>query len=120
LHERSRSAHDSDDSRNPSASAISSLVPSARTPIITSRHTLSCSRRDLEVDPVDPAVDVVGAGQRAVVERRGLALPLGGEPGNGGGGQTRIRAEELLQRRREVRAGQAVQIEQRQNFGDTR
>ena len=41
LQSRSRSAHDSLDSRNPSASAISSLRPSARTPIITSRHTLS-------------------------------------------------------------------------------
>ena len=43
LQSRSRSAHDSADSRNPSASATSSLRPSARTPMITSRHTLSCS-----------------------------------------------------------------------------
>jgi hypothetical protein len=34
-------AHDSEDSRCPSVSATSSLVPSARTPIITSRQTLS-------------------------------------------------------------------------------
>jgi hypothetical protein len=45
LQSRSRSAHDSEDSRCPSVSATSSLVPSARTPIITSRQTLSCSRR---------------------------------------------------------------------------
>jgi hypothetical protein len=38
LQSRSRSAHDSLDSRNPSDKATSSFVPSARTPIITSRH----------------------------------------------------------------------------------
>ena len=42
---RSRSAHDWCDSRNPSVSATSSLRPSARTPIITSRHSFSCSNR---------------------------------------------------------------------------
>jgi hypothetical protein len=51
LQSRSRSAHDSEDSRNPSASAISSFWPSVRTPIITSRHTLSCSRRTLRWIP---------------------------------------------------------------------
>ena len=35
---RSRSAHDSVDSRRPSASAISSLVPTSRTPSRTSTH----------------------------------------------------------------------------------
>lgn len=64
---------------------------------------------DLEVDAVDPAVDVVGAGQRAPVERGGVVLPLGGEPGDGGRRQTGRRAEELFQRREEVPAGQAVQ-----------
>jgi hypothetical protein len=49
--ERSRSAHDCDDSRNPSASATSSLVPSTCTPIVTSRHTLSCSKRTLRWIP---------------------------------------------------------------------
>jgi len=44
---RSRSAHDSEFSRNPSANATSSLVPWARTPSITSRHTLSDSRHTL-------------------------------------------------------------------------
>ena len=39
------SAHDSADSRYPSASAMSSLRPSARTPIITSRHSLCSSSR---------------------------------------------------------------------------
>ena len=51
LQSRSRSAHDSHDSRWPSAKAISSLVPSARTPIITSRHTLSWVRRTLRWIP---------------------------------------------------------------------
>jgi hypothetical protein len=51
LQSLSRSAHDSELSRNPSASATSSLVPSARTPIITSRHTLSASSRTLRWIP---------------------------------------------------------------------
>src|SRR5664279_6189241 len=51
LQPRSRSSHDSIDSRCPSSSAMSSLVPSARTPIITSRHTLSCSSRTLRWIP---------------------------------------------------------------------
>ena len=42
---RSRSAHDSADSRYPSARAMSSLRPSARTPIMTSRHSLCSSSR---------------------------------------------------------------------------
>jgi hypothetical protein len=49
-HDRSRSAHDCDDSRNPSASATSSVRPSVRTPI-TSRRTLSASRRTLRWIP---------------------------------------------------------------------
>jgi len=35
------------------------------------------------VDAVDPDVDVVGAGQRTLVEPSGLVLPLDGEPGAG-------------------------------------
>jgi hypothetical protein len=63
LQSRSRSAHDSLDSRCPSASAINSLRPSARTPIITRQAHLVLLEADLEVDPVDPAVHVVGIGQ---------------------------------------------------------
>jgi hypothetical protein len=51
LQSRSRSAHDSLDSRNPSETAMTSFFPSARTPIITSRHTFSCSRRTLRWIP---------------------------------------------------------------------
>jgi len=40
-------------------------------------------RADCEVDAVDPDVDVVGAGQRTLVEPSGLVLPLDGEPGAG-------------------------------------
>jgi hypothetical protein len=35
------------DSRYPSVNATSSFWPSARTPIITSRHSFSCSSRTL-------------------------------------------------------------------------
>jgi len=41
----------------------------------------------LEVDPVDPGVDVVALGQGPLVERDRLVLPLAGEPGGRRGGQ---------------------------------
>ncbi len=84
---RSRSAHDCEDSRNPSANATSSLVPSARTPRITSRHTLSGIRghmHHVELDqfvgrnylvtvhgPLNPAVkpDVAYLDKDAVLRR---------------------------------------------------
>jgi len=67
LHERSKSAHDWVDSRWPSSSVISSLVPSARTPDHHQQAHLVLLEADLEVDPVDPHVHVVGVLQRALV-----------------------------------------------------
>lgn len=64
---------------------------------------------DLEVDAVDPAIDVVDLLQGALVERGRVVMPLRGEPGDRRRRQTGRGAEELLQRRTEVRAGQAVQ-----------
>ena len=75
---------------------------------------------DLEVDPVDPQVHVVGARQDALGERLGLVLPLRGQPGDRRRRQARARAQELLQRRAEVAAGQAVQVQQRQHLGHLR
>jgi len=75
---------------------------------------------DLQMDPVDPDVDVVGAGQRPGVEGALLVLPLRRQPGDGRGRQARAGAEELLQRRTEVIAGQAMQIQQRQDLRDLR
>ncbi len=77
-------------------------------------------KADLEVDPVDPAVHVVGVLQGALVERLGLVLPLGSEPGDRRGRQPRSGAEELLQRRHEVARGHPVQVEQREHLGDLR
>jgi hypothetical protein len=54
---------------------------------------------DLEVDPVDPHVHVVGLGQRPLVERGRLVLPVLGQPGDRGRRQARTGAEELGQRR---------------------
>jgi hypothetical protein len=79
-----------------------------------------CLEADLEVDPVDPQVDVVGALQRALPERRGVVChwPVSrvtvaaDRPGPG--------AEELLPRRAEVAAGQVVQVQQRQHLGNLR
>ena len=46
--------------------------------------------------------------------RLGVVLPLGGQPRDRGRRQTSGRPEELLQRRAEVAAGQAMQVQQRQ------
>ena len=72
------------------------------------------------MDPVDPHVDVVGLGQRPLAERLGLVLPLLGEPGDRLGRQAGGGAEELLQRRSEVRARQSVKVQQRQHLGQLR
>ena len=48
---RSRAAQDSLDSRYPSATAISSLAPSGRTPTTTKQHSRSSSRRTLKCAP---------------------------------------------------------------------
>jgi len=45
LQSRSRSAHDSVDSRWPSATATSSFLPSARTPTMTRVHSRASSSR---------------------------------------------------------------------------
>ena len=75
---------------------------------------------DLEVDAVDPQVDVVGTRQIALPEGLGLVLPLRGQPGDRRGRQSRTRAEELLQGRTEVAGRQAVQVQQRQHLGHLR
>lgn len=62
-----------------------------------------------QVDAVDPDVDVVGAGQVALLERLVVGLPLGGQPGDGGRREPGGGAEELFQRGHEVPGGQAVQ-----------
>jgi len=72
------------------------------------------------VDPVDPAVDVVGPGQRPLVERRRLVLPVLGQPRDRRRRQAVAGAQELRQRRTEIRAGQAVQVQQRQHLGHPR
>jgi hypothetical protein len=69
------------------------------------------------VDPVDPQVDVVSTRQITVLECLGLVLPLRGQSDDRRGRQSRTRTQELLQRRTEVAAGQAMQIEQRQHLG---
>ena len=53
----------------------------------------------LEVDAVDPQVDVVGTRQIPVLECLGLVLPLRGQPGDRRRRQPGARAQELLQRR---------------------
>ena len=50
----------------------------------------------LEVDPVDPQVDVIGARQIPLPEPLSLVLPLRGQPGDRRRRQAGTRAEELL------------------------
>jgi hypothetical protein len=120
LQSRSRSAHDSVDCAEPVGQRDQLLLPVGTDPDHHQQAHLVLLQPDLEVDPVDPAVDVVGVGQRPLAERLGVVLPLAGEPGDRRRRQARGRAEELLQRRAEVTAGQAVQIQQRQHLGDLR
>lgn len=70
---------------------------------------------NLEVDPVDPDVDVVGVGQRPLVEQGRLVLPLRGEPCDRARRPASTGAEELGQRRTEVAGGQPVQIQKWQH-----
>ena len=72
------------------------------------------------MDAVGPHVHVVHTGQIALVELLRLVLPLHGQPGDRRCGQAGVGAEEPLQRGDEVLAGQAMQVQQRQHFGDLR
>ena len=81
-----------DDSRNPSASATSSLRAVGAHPDHHQQAHLVLLQADLEVDPVDPHVHVVGVRQRALGERLGLVLPLRGQPGDRRRRQARGRA----------------------------
>ena len=70
-------------SRYPSVSAMSSLQPSERTPIITSRHSLVLLQPHLHVHTIDPQVDEVHATTgRGPRRRAGLVLPLRRQPGH--------------------------------------
>ena len=115
LQSRSRSAHDALDSRNPSDTATSSLVASARTPIITSMHTLSCLRRILRWIPsTHTYTSSTSASDRAANARASSFhcwINRGSWPPT-----TVAGVQELLQRRGEVAGGQAMQIQQRQRL----
>jgi hypothetical protein len=75
---------------------------------------------DLQADPVDPHVDVIGVLQRSGVGGALLVLPLLGETRDDRGRQARTGAEELRERWPEVAARQAVQVQQRQHLRDLR
>jgi len=68
------------------------------------------------VDAVHPQIDEVHLRQVPLPEVFRLLLPLRGQPGHRRCGQPRPRAQELLQRRREIQRGQPVQIQQRQHL----
>jgi hypothetical protein len=66
---------------------------------------------DVDVDAVGPQVQIVHTGQIALVEPAGLVLPLHGQLGNRRRGRARVGAEEPLQRRPEILARQAMQVQ---------
>jgi len=94
----------------------SSLRPSARTPISTSRHNVASSSRMLTRIGVGPHVDVVDCGQIPCGEGLLLRLPGLRQPRHRRRGQPRRRPQELPQRWHEVQRGQAMQVEQRQHL----
>ncbi len=75
---------------------------------------------DLGVDAVRPHVDIVPVRQVPLLESRVVVAPLLRQPSHRRGRQAGRGAEELLQRGHEVPAGQAVQVEERQDLGDLR
>ncbi len=71
---------------------------------------------DLEVDPVDPDVDVVGVLERALAEQVVLLLPRSRQAVDDRAREAGTGAEELRQRRHEITGREAVQVEQRQHL----
>jgi hypothetical protein len=54
------------------------------------------------MDSIDPHINVIGVGQRPLIERRGFTLPLGHQPRNRGPRQASGGVKEPLQRRSEI------------------
>lgn len=71
----------------------------------------------VEVDAVDPHVDVVDAGEVSAGEGGPLVLPLLRQPGDDRGRQPGSRAEELGQGRGEVARRHPVEVHERQHLG---
>ncbi len=74
----------------------------------------------MSVDQAPDAYELRKSGQGPGVEGTLLVLPLRRQPGDGRGRQARAGAQELLERRTEVAARQAMQIQQRQDLRDLR
>jgi hypothetical protein len=92
----------------------------ARSLLVEAREVGDWSSASVDVDAVRPHIHVVHCGQIPVAEGLVVGLPLRGQPGHRRRGQARAGAQELLQRRDEVPAGQPVQIQQRQHLADLR
>jgi hypothetical protein len=75
---------------------------------------------DVDVDPVDPQVDVIHTGQIPGGKGALLGLPGLGQLRDHRSGQPRRAAEELAEGGHEVPGREAVQVEQREHFGDLR
>ncbi len=81
---------------------------------------LSVGQAHIDVDPINPHVDIVDARQVADRPVGVLGLPRGREPVDRRGRQASVRAEEAHQRRREVTRGQPPQIQDREHLGHLR
>jgi len=92
--------------------ATSSLVPSSRAPDHhQAAQAIIASETNAGVDAVHPHVEVVPAREIAGLEALVLGPPTLGEAGDRRGGQAGLGAEEPLQSRYEVPAGEPVQIQ---------
>jgi hypothetical protein len=99
---------------------MSSLRPSARTPINHQQAQFPFLQADVDVDPVRPQIHIIHSRQIAFAERALLGLPLLGQLRDHRPRQALRRAKELPQRGHEVPRRETMQVEQRQHLGDLR
>ena len=117
---RSRSAHDSVDSRYPSVSATSSFRPSARTPIITSRHSFSCSSRTFRWMPSTHRYTKSMPTDPGLANAFASSCHCAGQPGDRRRGQPGTGTRGTAPTPARSHRGQPVQVQQRQHLGHLR
>src|SRR3954471_7949549 len=113
LRSSSNSLQDCTLSRTPSIRPTSSFLPSGVAPMMTRRHWAS-AEAGLHVDAVNPDVDVTFGREIARGPPGLLARPSLLQSGDTRGGQpTRVRAEQRRQRVFKVAAGDALEVQDR-------
>src|ERR1700719_3624446 len=117
LRSRRSSFHDCALSRTPSMSPTSSFLPSGVAPMITSRHCAASLEPGLHMDAVDPEVNVAFGREITLAPTRMLVRPGLLEPPDGRGREPAgILAEQCDQRLLEITGGDALQVENRDQY----